>query len=154
VALEQGDELSRYSRIMGAAAPPPNPGTRRWPADDPWARRRLVRLADFTGRTIGLDARAGTTTMDLWPQGLGPAVVRDTQSVDEWLALIAGGQAVGMTSEATVAQYPRPGPVYRPVRDVAPVSVWLGWWRDDPPTHLPSLIRLVKDVFAAVDIAV
>ena len=118
-------------------------------ADDPWARRRFVRLADFAGRTVGVDTRTGTTTMDIWEPGAGPAAVRDTHSVDEWLTLVAAGPAVGMTSEATVAQYPRPGVVYRPVRDVPPVQVWLGWWRDDPPAHRATLVRLVREAYAS-----
>jgi len=117
-------------------------------ADDPWAKRRFVRLADFAGRTVGLDTRTGTTTMDMWGPGAGPAVVRDTRSVDEWLTLIASGQAVGMTSEATVAQYPRPGIVYRPVRDAQPMPVWLAWWRDDPPALRAALVRLASDIYA------
>jgi DNA-binding transcriptional LysR family regulator len=120
-------------------------------ADDPWARRRFVRLADFAGRTIGLNARTGTTTMELWEPGAGPASVRDTHSVDEWLTLIAAGQAVGMTSEATVAQYPRPGIVYRPMRDAQPVPVWLAWWRDDPPPLRTALVRLACDVYRSPD---
>ncbi len=115
--------------------------------DDPWARRRFVRLAEFAGRTVGVDARTGTTTVDLWEPGAGPAVVRHTHSVDEWLTLIAAGQAVGMTSEATVAQYPRPGVVYRPVKDVAQVPVWLAWWRDDPPVHCAALVRLARECY-------
>jgi DNA-binding transcriptional LysR family regulator len=118
-------------------------------ADDRWARRRLVRLSDFAGRTVAVDARTGTTTMDIWEPGSGPAGVRDTHSVDEWLTVIAAGQAVGMTSEATVAQYPRPGVVYRPVRDAPPVPVWLAWWRDDPPVHRAALVRLVRDAYLA-----
>lgn len=120
-------------------------------ADDPWARRRFVRLADFAGRTVGVDARTGTTTMDIWAAGAGPAGLRDTHSVDEWLTLIAAGQAVGMTSEATVAQYPRPGVVYRPVRDAEPVPVWLAWWRDDPPAHRTALSRLIRDSYSTVE---
>jgi DNA-binding transcriptional LysR family regulator len=115
--------------------------------DDPWARRRFVRLADFAGRTVAMDARTGTTTMELWAAGAGPASVRNTASVDEWLTLIAAGQAVGMTSEATVAQYPRPGIVYRPVRDAPPVPVRLAWWRDDPPPLHQALVRLACDVY-------
>ena len=116
-------------------------------SDDPWARRRFVRLADFAGRTVGVDARTGTTTMDIWEPGARPGTIRDTHSVDEWLTLIAAGQAVGMTSEATVAQYPRPGVAYRPVRDAPPISVWLAWWRDDPPPHLAAFLRLVRDQY-------
>ncbi|HST82758.1 MAG TPA: LysR family transcriptional regulator [Kineosporiaceae bacterium] len=117
-------------------------------ADDPLAKRRFLRMADFAGRTIGIDTRTGTTTMALWEPGAGPAVVRETGSVDEWLTLIAAGQAVGLTSEATVAQYPRPGVVYRPVRDAQPMPVWLAWWRDDPPALHPALVRLACDVLS------
>jgi DNA-binding transcriptional LysR family regulator len=118
-------------------------------ADDPWARRRFVTLSDFAGRTVGVDLRTGTTTMDIWEPGSRPGAVRDTHSVDEWLTVIAAGQAVGMTSEATVAQYPRPGVVYRRVRDAPDVPVWLGWWRDDPPAHRAALVRLVRDLYRA-----
>jgi DNA-binding transcriptional LysR family regulator len=117
------------------------------PVDDPLARRRFVRLADFAGRTVGLDSRTGTTTIDLWEPGSRPAATRDTRSVDEWLTLIAAGQAIGITSEATAAQYPRPGVAYRPVRDAQPLPVWLAWWRDEPPVHRNALIRLACDVY-------
>ncbi len=115
-------------------------------ADDPWAKRRFLRMADFAGRTVGIDSRSGTTTLDRWEPGAGPAAARETGSVDEWLTLIAAGQAVGLTSEATVAQYPRPGVVYRPVRDAQPMPVWLAWWRDDPPALHQALVRLACDI--------
>ena len=76
--------------------------------------------------------------MDIWEPRAGPAAVRDTHSVDEWLTLVAAGPAVGMTSEATVAQYPRPGVVYRPVRDVPPVQVWPARQAMLQPPQLPT----------------
>ena len=63
--------------------------------------------------------------------------------VDEWLTVIAAGQAVGMTSEATARQHPRPGVTYRPVRDAPPVAVQLAWWRDSPPPALADLLALL-----------
>jgi ribose 5-phosphate isomerase len=53
------------------------------------------------------------------------------------------------TSEATAAQYPRPGVVYRPVRDARPMPVWLAWWRDDPPALRSALVRLACDLYSA-----
>jgi DNA-binding transcriptional LysR family regulator len=103
-------------------------------------------MADFAGRTVGIDSRTGTTTVDLWEPEAGISA-RETSSVDEWLTLIASGQAVGLTSEATVAQYPRPGVVYRPVRDARPMPVWLAWWRDDPPALGSALVRLACDIY-------
>ena len=79
--------------------------------------------------------------------GKAPAVVRNTHSVDEWLTLIAAGQAVGMTSEATASLNPRPGVAYRAVVDAPPIAVWLAWWKDQPPQHLTDLITLACDAY-------
>ncbi|MBI4939695.1 MAG: LysR family transcriptional regulator [Actinobacteria bacterium] len=116
-------------------------------ASDPLARRRRVRLADFAGRTIGVDALTGTTSEELWPSGVAPAGTREVHGVDEWLTLVAAGQAVGITSEATTRQHPRPGVVYRPVEDAPPVAVTLAWWRDDPHPQLAALRRLVVEAY-------
>jgi DNA-binding transcriptional LysR family regulator len=114
--------------------------------DDPLARRRRVALADFAGRTLAVDERTGTTTPDLWTGADGPAATRTTSGVDEWLTSIAAGQAVGITSDATAHQHPRPGVVYRPVRDAPPVPVLLAWWRDSPPPEVRALVRLVCEL--------
>jgi DNA-binding transcriptional LysR family regulator len=107
------------------------------------ARRRSIGLGDFAGRTVAVDARTGTTSEQLWPAHAAPAATRSVDGVDEWLTVIAAGRAVGMTSEATARQHPRPGVVYRPVRDAQPVGVHLAWWRDSPPPTLTDLLQLV-----------
>jgi len=118
------------------------------PSGDPLARRRRLRMSDFTGRMVGLDTITGTTTSDLWPPDSAPAT-RPVQGIDEWLTLIAAGQAIGLTSEATSVQYPRLGVTYRPVTDAPPLSVWLSWWRDDPPPALDDLKRLIRTAYEA-----
>jgi DNA-binding transcriptional LysR family regulator len=117
-------------------------------SDHPLARRRSVAVADFAGATVGIDSRTGTTTEDMWRAEAAPGATRDTHGVDEWLTLIAAGQAIGITSEATARQHPRPGVTYRPVRDAEPVSVWLAWWRDNKPTHAAALVRLATELYA------
>jgi DNA-binding transcriptional LysR family regulator len=114
---------------------------------DPLTRRRTLRMSDFAGRTIAVDHRTGTTTEDLWSGIPGPASVRLVQGVDEWLTLISTGQAIGMSSEATAAQNPRPGIAYRPVRDAPPISVFLACWRDDPSVLVADFIRLARQTF-------
>jgi hypothetical protein len=59
-------------------------------ADDPWARRRSIRLDEVRDRTVVIDRRTGTTTTttDLWPSGTGPTL-EDTKDIDDWLAVIA-----------------------------------------------------------------
>ena len=115
--------------------------------DNPLARRRSLRLADLTRYAVAIDDRTGTTTLDLWQPGTAPAVVRAAHGVDEWLTLIAAGQAVGITSEATANQNPRPGVAYRAVRDAPPIPVRVAWWKDDPPQHLTDLIKLTCEAY-------
>ncbi|MFB9506783.1 LysR family transcriptional regulator [Streptomyces aurantiacus] len=115
-------------------------------SDDPLARRRSVRLADLTGRTLLVDSRTGTTTTELWPPDARPAV-RETHDIDDWLTAISTGRCVGMTAEATAHQYPRPGVVYRPVRDAEPIAVRLAWWRDDPHPAAPGVRELLVALY-------
>jgi DNA-binding transcriptional LysR family regulator len=115
-------------------------------ADDPLARRRSVRLADLSGRTLLVDRRTGTTTPDLWPPETRPAT-EETHDVDDWLTAIAGGRRVGMTAESTAHQYRRPGVVYRPVRDADPVAVRLAWWRDDPHPATRAAVALLTGLY-------
>src|ERR1700677_4907430 len=72
-------------------------------ADDPWSRRRSVRLSELADRTVLVDRRTGTTTPDLWPAGAQPDI-RETREIDDWLTAIAGGGGVGITPEGTTAQ--------------------------------------------------
>ncbi|MDQ0597350.1 DNA-binding transcriptional LysR family regulator [Streptomyces canus] len=115
-------------------------------ADDSLARRRSVRLADLAGRVLLVDRRTGTATADLWPPEVRPAT-EETHDVDDWLNIIATGRCVGMTPESTANQYPRPGVVYRPVRDGEPIAVRLAWWRDDPHPALPSVRELLTSLY-------
>ncbi|MBB3675120.1 LysR family transcriptional regulator [Modestobacter versicolor] len=117
-------------------------------ADDPLARRRSLRLADLHGRTLAVDRLTGSTTDELWGSLPTPPATRSVRGVDEWLTVIAAGQAVGMTAGATAAQHPRPGVVYRPVRDAPPVAVQLTWWADSPPEGLAALRALVTAQYA------
>jgi hypothetical protein len=115
-------------------------------ADDPLARRRSVRLADLAGRVLLVDRRTGTATPDLWPPEVRPAT-EETHDVDDWLNVIATGRCVGMTPESTANQYPRPGVVYRPVRDGEPIAVRLAWWRDDPHPATQAVMELLTSLY-------
>ncbi|MET0134300.1 MAG: LysR family transcriptional regulator [Kibdelosporangium sp.] len=115
-------------------------------ADDPLARRRQLRLDDLSGRVLAVDPRTGTTTPDLWPPGSQPQV-EETHDVDDWLAVIATGRCVGITAASTHIQYRRPGIVFRRMRDVPPVPVWLIWWRDDPHPATPDAVGLIAELY-------
>ena len=115
-------------------------------ADDPWARRRSVRLAEVAGRVLLVDERTGSTTLGLWPAGSRPATER-TDDIDDWLAVVATGRCVGITAEATVQQYPRPGVVYRPVADAEPVVVRFAWWRGEKHPATDTAVEIATALY-------
>jgi LysR substrate binding domain-containing protein len=117
-------------------------------ADDPLARRRSLRLTDLSERILLVDHRTGTTTAGLWPEGARP-VTQETADVEDWLTSIAAGRYVGVTAEATANQYPRPGVVYRPVRDAEPIAVRLAWWCGERHPATTAVIELLTDLYRA-----
>jgi DNA-binding transcriptional LysR family regulator len=115
-------------------------------ADDVLARRRSLRLADLSDRVLLVDRRTGTTTPELWPPDARPAI-EETHDVDDWLTVISSGRCVGITAESTAHQYPRPGIVYRPVKDAEPIAVRLAWWRDDQHPATQATIELLTALY-------
>lgn len=110
--------------------------------DDPLSRRRALRLTDLTARTVAIDSATGTTSTELWPVETRPPVV-EVHGIEEWLTAVASAAAVGITSEATRNQFPRPGIRYRPLRDTPPIPVWLAWSSDNPPAQAAAFRQLV-----------
>jgi DNA-binding transcriptional LysR family regulator len=115
-------------------------------ADDRWARRRSVALAEVAGRTVVIDRRTGTTTPDLWPPDGRPALL-NTRDIDDWLAIIAAGGGVGITPEGTTSQYRRDGVVFRPLRDAPPIAVHLMWRRHDPHPATFAAVALLTELY-------
>lgn len=115
-------------------------------ADDPWARRRSIKLAEVPRRTVLIDSRTGTTTPDLWPGASLPRI-RKTHDIDDWLAVIAAGGGIGITPEGTTAQYRRDGVVFRPLRDAPPIAVQMIWRRHDPHPSTHAAIALLTELY-------
>jgi DNA-binding transcriptional LysR family regulator len=116
-------------------------------ADDPWARRRSIRLGEVPQRTLLIDSRTGTTTPELWPPSKRPQI-QDTRDIDDWLTIIAAGGGIGITSEGTTAQYRRDGVVFRPLRDAPPIPVQIIWRRRDPHPSTQAVVGLLTELYS------
>jgi DNA-binding transcriptional LysR family regulator len=115
-------------------------------ADDPWARRRSIKLGEIPERIVLIDRRTGTTTPDLWPEAARPQFL-PTRDIDDWLAIIAAGGGVGITPEGTTAQYRRDGVVFRPLRDAPPITVQMIWRRHDPHPSTHAAVALLTELY-------
>jgi DNA-binding transcriptional LysR family regulator len=115
-------------------------------ADDPWARRRSIRLDEVAQRTVLIDRRTGTTSPDLWPAEARPRL-QETRDIDDWLAVVAAGGGIGITPEGTTAQYRRDGVVFRPLRDAPPITVQMIWRRHDPHPSTHAAVALLTELY-------
>jgi DNA-binding transcriptional LysR family regulator len=115
-------------------------------ADDPWTRRRSIRLDEVAQRTVLIDRRTGTTSPDLWPAETRPQL-QETRDIDDWLAVIAAGGGIGITAEGTTAQYRRDGVVFRPLRDAPPIAVQMIWRRHDPHPSTHAAVALATELY-------
>ena len=98
----------------------------------------------------GAGAQVGQVAqIDNGGAGSGPRETVTTHDVDEWLTVIEAGRAVGITTEATVHQHPRPGVVFRPVKDAPPVPVHITWRTDVPPRAVGDLVDLVVEAYGS-----
>ncbi|HTU73305.1 MAG TPA: LysR family transcriptional regulator [Trebonia sp.] len=116
-------------------------------ADDPWARRRSIRMSEIPQRVLLIDSRTGTTTPDLWPPGARPQFQDNTRDIDDWLSHVAAGGAIGITPEGTMSQYRRDGVVFRPLRDAPPITVSIAWRRHDPHPATQAAVSLLTELY-------
>jgi len=113
---------------------------------DPLAGRGDVRLADLAGRGLAVVSAYGTTTLSLWPEGGRPTIAADLRNLDDWLAVIGSGQAIGVTAASTAHQYPRPGVRYSLLADAPPVLTWLAWDRRHVHPWQERFVALARGV--------
>jgi DNA-binding transcriptional LysR family regulator len=116
------------------------------PADGPLGERATLTLADLAEHPVTVNTVSGTTTSELWPDNARPSTVVEVANTDDWLATIAAGRAVGVTTSATVDMHPHPAVSYRPLTDAPDVDVYLAW--RTPPSHpaVAELLDLAKAV--------
>jgi DNA-binding transcriptional LysR family regulator len=118
------------------------------PAGGSLAGRAALALADLGGEVVAVNTVSGTTTTRLWPAEIRPGRTIEVTNTDDWLAVIAAGRAVGVTTSSTAAMHPYPGVVYVPLSDAPAVPVRVVW--QEPPSHpaVPDLVALAGEVLA------
>lgn len=114
------------------------------------AGRSELTLVDLADHPIALNTVSGTTTLRLWPADARPGSTIQVSNTDDWLAAIAAGRAIGVTTTATAQLHPHPGVCYRALADAPPVPVYLAW--KNPPTHpaVHELAALTHEVIHAI----
>jgi DNA-binding transcriptional LysR family regulator len=121
------------------------------PVDHPLADRDAVGLAELIPFLVAVDRHTGTTSAALWSSaGLEVPSMTETGDVEEWLDLIAAGDAIGVTAEATAHLYPRPGVVFVRIHDAPPIEVHLAWHRQHRHPEATRIARAIRAAYDAV----
>jgi DNA-binding transcriptional LysR family regulator len=110
--------------------------------------RCLVAIVDagtFSDAAVDLGVSQAAVSRNL--QALERPRLRDTRDIDDWLAVIAAGDAVGITPEATTSQYRRVGIVFRELRDAPPIDVRVTWRRHDPHPATHAAVALLTELY-------
>lgn len=118
------------------------------PADSPLAApgRGPLTLADLAHLPLAVNPVSGVTTPALWPQAHRPRRTVEVANTDDWLAAIAAGRAVGVTTTATAQAHRHHSVAYVPLTGAPAVPLVLAW--RDPPGHpaVPALLTLAHRV--------
>ena len=93
----------------------------------PLAAMDAVSLEQLGQETLAWTPSIGTTTLELWPARARPTRTVEVDNIDEWLTVIAAGDAVGLTPASTAFTHPHPGVHFAPATDVPDIPVWLVW---------------------------
>ncbi|HEX4356388.1 MAG TPA: LysR family transcriptional regulator [Pseudonocardia sp.] len=121
------------------------------PAGGALAERASLTLAELAAHPVALNTVSGTTTLRLWPEHGRPPSSVTVANTDDWLAAIAAGRAVGVTTVATSAMHPHPAVAYRPLTDAPEVAVYLAWRQPASHPAVPDLLDLVRTLATATD---
>lgn len=113
---------------------------------DPWARRRSLTLQEIAARPLALNRATGTTTEALFVPDV-PLSIVETTDTDHWLETIARSKAVGVTSEATAAYFPRADVRYIPIKEAPPIPVYLLWPQHNAHPCVQRLTRMVQRIY-------
>ncbi|WP_367129473.1 MULTISPECIES: LysR family transcriptional regulator [Streptomyces] len=106
------------------------------PDDHPLAGRARVRLAELAEDPrlpLAVWPETGTGSPDLWPPAQRPSRTVEVHNVDEWLNVIATGDAFGIAAAGTGESHGHPGVRFVPVEDAPAATVYLAG--PAHPTH-------------------
>jgi hypothetical protein len=127
--------------------PPPGSSHQWWPGS--WGSRAWMSRTSSSrlrSRTRAPTRRAGSlATVIRWVLVLGSWRGGRARAPGFRRALPRGPRP-GRTL-SVVDHYPRPGIVYRPVRDAEPVDVRLAWWRDNPHPATRTVRELLTELY-------
>lgn len=116
------------------------------PAGHPLASAAAVSLAQLATEQLAWTPSVGTTTLELWPPGTRPTRTIEVHNVDEWLTVIAAGDAVGLTPDSTAFTHPHSGVRFLPVPEVPDISVWLVWPAEAAHPDVAPFLGLARAV--------
>jgi DNA-binding transcriptional LysR family regulator len=112
-------------------------------AADPLAARDCLRLSDLTGRTLpdGNPAEQGSVP--------APPPTAPSRDLAQLFNLVELGTTVWFLPASVAHRHPRTGIAYRPVADLAPVTLTVAWPRESRSPAVAAFVRAAAAAAAA-----
>lgn len=110
-----------------------------------------LRLDDLQGEVLVTfaSAPADYPAPYLRPADPLPQVER-VADADQWMMVIACGRAIGLTEESAVRPYQHAGIVTRPIVDISPIPLFVGWAKGQAHPLVRPFIDTARAYFARV----
>lgn len=116
------------------------------PLHHPLSSASSICLLDLADETLAVTPSTGTTAPSLWPAEHRPVSTVPCGNVDEWLTVIAAGDAVGVTPRATTFSNRHPGVAFVELVDAGTVPLQLAWPRAAAHPAASDLVEVVRAV--------
>lgn len=124
------------------------------PVTHPAAAKSEISIEDLADDPVIIQRGASEAwqafhNVDPRPDGSSPRRGPEVDNIEEKLELVAAGAAVSFVPASAAAAYVKPGVVYVPVSDIAPIEICLAWKADRRSQLVETFVRAVRRTAAA-----
>lgn len=121
------------------------------PLSHPLTAKSSVRIMDIKDEPLMWTKKAPKAWVDWWavnprPDGSEPRWGPTNENVEEMLEQVASGRAVCIVPGSMATYYARPDLVWRPIEDIAPLEIAIGWRRGQLAPLVEAFVTVLREV--------
>ncbi|MEU7768956.1 LysR family transcriptional regulator [Nocardia sp. NPDC049190] len=120
------------------------------------AELQAVGIADLSNEPLMWTSKAPRNWVDWWavnprPDGSEPVWGPQNDNVEEMLEQVAAGVATCISPQSMASYYARPDLVWRPITDITPLHIAIGWMADERNPMIAAFVEIVRELSELYD---